>query len=77
MGCYNSIIFKCPSCQATIEVQSKAGSCSLETFLVEEASFQDLAEIEDSIIECRKCHSSYKIKLQKIVSSYLLPWPNI
>jgi hypothetical protein len=32
MGCYETILFKCPACGAQLEAQSKSGPCLLETF---------------------------------------------
>lgn len=32
MGCFDSIIFKCPNCGEEIEAQSKSGECALMEF---------------------------------------------
>lgn len=37
MGCYDTIIGKCPECNAENYFQSKSGDCCLETYDIEEA----------------------------------------
>jgi len=71
MGCYNTLIFKCPSCGSDIEEQSKGGSCTLSTYEAIEAPLGDLVYVEDEIIYCDKCKRKYQIKKQKIIQPYL------
>lgn len=32
MGCYDSIIFKCPNCGKELEAQSKSGDCLFQVY---------------------------------------------
>ena len=41
MGCFNTVIFKCPSCGGEIAEQVKSGSCTLNTFNEDKVPIDD------------------------------------
>ena len=44
MGCYNTIIAKCPSCGAENEFQTKGGDCSMSNFPLKETPDDDMLD---------------------------------
>lgn len=59
MGCYNTIIAKCPTCRGEIEYQSKGGSCELKEFNISEVPIEDALYIQDSSVRCSGCGEYY------------------
>ena len=72
MGCFNTVTMVCPNCKNLIEIQSKRGSCMLETFDVVDAPMAELAEIiemsDSNELECEKCSYPVSVRVQKIVT---------
>ena len=54
MGCYNTIIIRCPVCHEKLQWQTKSGDCSLSTYELHEAPIADLGAIvgDTALCEC-------------------------
>lgn len=61
MGCFDSVNFFCPKCQKIIEVQSKAGNCSMLTFSSIEVPLDIAHDIIDTLVYCDNCKNSFQI----------------
>lgn len=44
MGCYNTILARCPRCGEENEFQTKGGDCSLSSFTIDEAPGADMLD---------------------------------
>ena len=76
MGCFNTIRVPCPKCQEPYEAQSKGGDCSLSTFNLEDASIDDLSDINrHAPFTCEKCGAAFKVKVVAIATSILYQPP--
>ena len=76
MGCFNTITIVCPRCGDVTEFQSKAGTCELATYSLEDAPLPELAELEvyakNKAIVCGGCLGPLQIKVWKIASISML-----
>jgi len=72
MGCFNTIVFKCPNCNSPIEEQSKGGNCSLSVYSALEAPLADIAYLENDKIYCTSCKKQFIIKVKSIIKPYLI-----
>lgn len=67
MGCFNTIKLKCKECKSSIEYQSKAGSCNLETYHINSSPLWELAELQQYGFTCDKCNTKHKVNVQTLV----------
>jgi predicted metal-binding protein len=63
MGMFDRVIFTCPNCQARIEEQSKAGTCSLLEFNEREVPIAIAGEIKGNTVHCDNCKETFVIML--------------
>ncbi len=61
MGCFDSVLCKCPNCSEEIEFQSKAGKCDMSTFFARSVPIEIAVDIENDIGYCENCGKSYQI----------------
>ena len=59
MGCFNSVIFRCPKCNKEIKVQSNAGSCLMKSFSPLKVPMPEAEDIINTTITCYECDSKY------------------
>jgi hypothetical protein len=52
MGCFDSIISRCPKCGKRIEFQSKAGDCMLRIYDPEDAPVEIVKDLMGSVEIC-------------------------
>ena len=62
MGMFDRIWFKCPKCEADIEVQSKCGECILEDFNQVSVPPEIAKCINWSTIYCQECGAKVRIE---------------
>ena len=71
MGCYDTIKMKCTQCGKTIEEQSKAGTCNLWDYSLQEAPLSIIAALkeypEHYDLTCPKCGQEHEVKVQYMV----------
>jgi hypothetical protein len=60
MGCFNTLKVTCPHCDKTIELQSKAGSCSMEYHVKGEDPNYELEFC--GFHDCYKCHKFFVLE---------------
>lgn len=61
MGMFDSVMFRCPKCDSQMEVQSKAGECTLreyEPWSVPESIAKDIA---GQTAFCDNCDKQYRV----------------
>ena len=69
MGCYNTIIAKCPKCGEENEFQTKSGDCSMSIFPLEDAPDADMLDSNrHTPCPCIKCDVElvFEYTVQKI-----------
>ncbi len=62
MGMFDQVVFECPECQGRIEVQSKAGRCTLENFPAEEVPLKIALDIQGDVAHCECCDRHFTIE---------------
>lgn len=71
MGCFNTIELTCPGCGCITEAQSKAGSCQLNTYALEDAPLIEVADIaeqsKDGGLSCDHCHALLTIHIHSTI----------
>lgn len=67
MSSFNTILIPCPKCGNNTPVQTKAGSCNMETKYVFMASLSELENIAADPIFCANCKIKLGIGVQYIV----------
>ncbi len=66
MGCYDTVLIKCPHCERTNEKQTKSGPCSLEVIglgSADPAMISGLTEDEKGRIFCDYCTNAFRIRM--------------
>ena len=59
MGCFDSVLVKCPQCQEVQEFQSKAGDCILKYYTEKDKIPVEI--VEDLQGESRKCSRGHDV----------------
>ena len=67
MGMFDSVFIPCPKCEKSMEIQSKAGNCSLSVYSLENAPLKILMDIEGEYIFCSnpECDKTFKLILPR------------
>ncbi len=65
MGMFDSVWFKCPSCDGAVEQQSKAGVCELQDIPASEVPAEIAASIDGEYVSCLACGESFKIRVAR------------
>lgn len=61
MGMFDSVNFSCPSCISIIEVQSKAGECTLATFSSSDVPSRIAEDIDGEWAYCESCQKTFQV----------------
>jgi hypothetical protein len=61
MGMYDTVYATCPNCMTTLEWQSKAGDCVLDSFNKASVPIKIAEAIQDQIANCA-CGTKAKLK---------------
>lgn len=61
MGMFDRVVFTCPSCGASVEVQSKSGDCMLDSFGPDMVPIQIAASIEGDTVHCESCNGTFVV----------------
>lgn len=73
MGCFDTVEFRCPNCNAKVELQTKYGPCNLDTYQLNgqhpppPGIIGSLAREKE---ECRNCHSTIRFA----VTAFAVPF---
>jgi hypothetical protein len=65
MGMFDVVRHRC-SCGGTIEWQSKAGECLLNSFSKDKVPLHIAVDINDEVVSCYDCKKRYKIHSDNI-----------
>jgi hypothetical protein len=60
MGMFDTIHVKCPGCQTTVEVQSKAGKCRLKNYHTGAVPVSIAASLDGTTEDCPSCGVTLK-----------------
>lgn len=66
MGCFDTVIFRCPKCGRRNDFQSKADKCNFETYTFPKAPLKIIADMED--ITCDHCTAKLTVNVQFIAT---------
>jgi len=69
MGCFDTVKFMCPFCQELTDVQSKAGSCSLTTYIETDVPSDIAKDLNNSTESCDNCKAAFKIVAVKEIKN--------
>jgi len=77
MGCYDTVNFFCPSCDAHIPEQTKASTCDMRQISPSETPADIAIGMEGDMVWCPRCYEQFtivsevvktvKLKLRKTV----------
>ncbi len=72
MGCYDTVIIKCPNCNKSFSLQSKSGRCNLVTYTIDNAPLVIIADLNeegaDGRLFCEHCSTAIEISVKFLVS---------
>lgn len=73
MGLFDSVMFQCPKCKGTVEVQSKAGDCILKEYPEDDVPTAIAADIDGEVYWCVVCSEDFRVitTLSKTVRCWL------
>jgi hypothetical protein len=62
MGCFDSVLVRCPTCGTPSEFQSKSGDCLLRVYRLENCSDDVLSDVNrHAPNQCEQCTTSFRI----------------
>ena len=61
MGMYDTVCFTCPACDSPLEVQSKAGSCTLSMIDSMEVPLGIADNIVGEHVQCDSCNKTFRV----------------
>lgn len=61
MGCFDSVVGRCPKCGTELEWQSKASECLLRTFSIDSVPVSIAEDISGETNVCHNCQEVLKI----------------
>ena len=65
MGCYDTVIVKCPECGEEIDFQSKSGPCLLRVYSFEDCPADVMLDINrHSPVTCYTCKTEFYIEYE-------------
>jgi hypothetical protein len=70
MGMFDSIFIPCPNCKETVEVQSKAGPCTLKAFDPDKVPAVVAVDVDGDETFCNKCKKSWVVRTKKLKPVY-------
>lgn len=69
MGMFDSVVATCPKCGCEIEFQSKAGTCNLNRFQLDEVPVEIASNINGELRECENCGEMYRIQIEPVIKT--------
>lgn len=67
MGCFDTLSVVCPCCNNSVEFQTKAGDCNLETYSIYNAPPIIAGALDGETKTCDNCGAELTIKVQTLV----------
>lgn len=65
MGMFDTVIIKCPACGETFWAQSKGGDCCLDTFNLNDAPAEVLADANrHAPFQCEECGCMFELEFK-------------
>ena len=68
MGCFDTLLFECPSCKAVIEFQSKIHECSVRGYTLKDAPLLVIADAnrdgELGDLYCSECGEQLELEVR-------------
>lgn len=64
MGLFDTVHFRCPSCNTAHEIQSKAGECILQDFEANEVPSKIAADLDGERVSCKSCLAEISLRLE-------------
>lgn len=74
MGCFDTVIVRCPHCKEKTELQTKAGLCELKRYTINNCPPEILPWLTDEPIECEHCGYEYVIRAKFITRAWVEEW---
>ncbi len=65
MGMFDRVWFRCPECDGSVEVQSKAGKCHLTDYPQSEVPTDIASDIFNEVVYCEKCDTPYTVEFDQ------------
>lgn len=62
MGCFDTVIFRCPDCGSAIDEQTKAGECLLRDYSQESVPLEIAGRMDGDEVFCQECGSKWVIR---------------
>ena len=64
MGMFDTVMVPCPTCGVQAEFQSKSGSCTLETYALDDAPDDVLLDVNrHAPVRCQQCDALFAVAL--------------
>lgn len=63
MGMYDTVRFFCPECDAAVDLQSKAGPCTLKDYSYREVPHGIAESLQGRIFTCAACRTGFTVHL--------------
>jgi len=64
---FDSVVMLCPSCEAYLSLQSKAGECALKEYPIHNVPVEIAVSIEGDTVVCPTCNTKFRIYRQVAV----------
>ena len=62
MGCFDTVVLRCPECDHINQEQSKAGRQIMATYTLDEAPLEIVADLMRESLFCEQCGEEYGIR---------------
>lgn len=72
MGMFDTVFFKCPTCNAELEEQTKSGECLLRRYHQSSVPVVAVSGLDNKIY-CDNCQSQFKVNFPERISLTLVP----
>jgi NMD protein affecting ribosome stability and mRNA decay len=70
MGLFDSVYLACPKCGLSIEVQSKAGDCLMDSYSSDTVPKRIAVDIDGDDAYCEGCGTSWRVAVKKMKPVY-------
>lgn len=67
MGCYDTVVGKCPKCGSPVKIQSKAGRCDLIDYNQDSVPMAIARNIEGDLVCCKTCSTDIEIWISPMI----------
>lgn len=72
MSAYDSVYATCPKCGRTVEFQSKARNCTLETFPTDKVPASIAEDLDGTTRECRNCMRPVTLSMPPVTLTVIM-----